>query len=390
MLSRFEALGAFLRAHRPIWGPRPFEGLPVPWEADHPEVGAWLDALSPERLDGDWIAGAPPCVAGWAEAAAEVARCAPLPRGEAIEISVGARRRVPGRKVAQIEAFAATVRGAGLGTRPVLDWCAGKGHLGRALCRHTRASLLAIEWDEALCEQGRARCAHEGLDAEFACLDATSPEAAARLRDEHAVVALHACGDLHAALLRAVAERPVALLALAPCCYNKAGVKRGEPLSRAGAAMGLRLRPSDLDLIHREQVVARGRDRRRAWQSMAWRLGFDRLQRDLGGAGYRTMPSFPKAWLSLPFADFCERFAATDDLLLPAGLDSTPYEARGWALLDRVRARDAVRGLFRPALEQWLILDRAMVLVEAGLQVQVGTFCERSMTPRNTMILARR
>ena len=37
---------------------------------------------------------------------------------------------VPGRKRAQIEAFAAHLPAAGL---PLLEWCAGKGHLGRRL-----------------------------------------------------------------------------------------------------------------------------------------------------------------------------------------------------------------------------------------------------------------
>ena len=36
----------------------------------------------------------------------------------------------------------------------------------------------------------------------------------------------------------------------------------------------------------------------------------------------------------------------------------------------------------------WLVLDLALGLEEAGFEVQVGTFCDRELTPRNLMVLA--
>ncbi len=35
-------------------------------------------------------------------------------------------------------------------------------------------------------------------------------------------------------------------------------------------------------------------------------------------------------------------------------------------------------------------MDVALGLEEAGFEVDVGTFCPRSLTPRNLMVLARR
>lgn len=448
----FAALTEVLRAHRAVWGPRPFEGPPMAWEAEHPDVAAFVDGLPVEAFDAfdaSWVTpDAPATLRAWAAQAAEHAALPLLSAERPTPLPTAAQRGLPGRKVSQIEHFLSAVEGAGLGRpvgegaaggrstvedadrgqptvgrahlgrvevegadggRPavesadperragddargiVVDWCAGKGHLGRALCARHGARLLAIEWDAALCADGRLRSAREDVDAEFACLDARGPEAAARLGPGQIVVALHACGDLHSALLRAAAARGVEAVVLAPCCYNKAGAERGHALSTAGAAANLGLTPADLDLVHREQVVARGRDRRRAWQSMAWRLGFDLLQRDVRAVDrYRPMRAFPNAWLTLPFADFCRRFAAVDALELPPDLDPTPYEARGWARLAQVRPRDAVRGLFRPTLEAWLVLDRALFLAERGFEVQVGRFCPRALTPRNAVVIARR
>ena len=65
-------------------------------------------------------------------------------------------------------------------------------------------------------------------------------------------------------------------------------------------------------------------------------------------------------------------------------------EADGWRRLAEVRNLELVRGLFRRPLELWLVLDRALFLAENGYRVEVGTFCESALTPRNLMVLAER
>ena len=384
--ARFDALTALLRRQRPLWGPRPFVQLPVSWEAGFPEVAAWLDAAEAEV----GFADAPPTLRAWAEEAEALGALPPLSVREAAPLPLRATRGVPGRKLSQIEHFAAATLAAWPpDATTVVDWCAGKGHLGRGLCHHTGAALRALEWDPALAAQGEARCAAEGVRADFRCLDARTPEAGALLEPAQQVVALHACGDLHAALLRAAVSRPVAGLALAPCCYNRAAPDRGHALSAAGRAADLPLDGDDLDLIHRDDVVARDVERRRAHQTRAWRLGFDLLQRALSGHdAYRTMAPFPVSWLALSFPEFCGRFATLGGVHLPEEVEVAPYEAAGWARFEAVRRRDRVRNLFRAPLEAWLVLDRALLLVEHGFEVEVGTFCPRTVTPRNAMIRA--
>jgi hypothetical protein len=48
-----------------------------------------------------------------------------------------------------------------------------------------------------------------------------------------------------------------------------------------------------------------------------------------------------------------------------------------------------VRLKFQPYLERWLLLDRAVFLQEQGYEVSLKAFCERELTPRNTLINAR-
>ncbi|MCB9547920.1 MAG: methyltransferase [Myxococcales bacterium] len=390
--DRLWQLGRYLETHHALWHDRAFVQRPVSWEAAEPALVAWLDAqptalfLAPDRA---WLAEAPPVARRWA---AEADALAALPALSAAPTPLRGfgTLGLPGRKLSQIEHFAAPVRDRWPRPTRITDWCAGKGHLGRALCHHTGAALQALEWQEALCAAGRVECERVGVAAHFACVDVRDAAAAALLAPDDLVVALHACGGLHTALLRAVVERGAAGLALAPCCYNQPSPDRGRPLSRAAAAVGLRIDDNDLDLLHRQPANASQGTLRRSRQNQHWRLAFDALQRQATGVdAYRPMPPFPDPWLALPFDAFCARFAELEGIELPAHLRPDDFLAEGEAAWRATVARDAVRSLFARPLEAWLVLDRACYLEEAGYAVEVGTFCDRTLTPRNAIILAR-
>ncbi|MGH8408917.1 MAG: SAM-dependent methyltransferase, partial [Pseudomonas sp.] len=104
---------------------------------------------------------------------------------------------------------------------------------------------------------------------------------------------------------------------------------------------------------------------------------------------YLPTPSLPASWLAKPFADYCRELAALKGLST-GEQDWSALEAQGWQRLAQVRNLELVRGLFRRPLEMWLVLDRALFLEENGYRVQVGSFCETPLTPRNLMLLAER
>ena len=66
---------------------------------------------------------------------------------------------MPGRKQGQIEAFTGCLPPH---QGPYLEWCAGKGHLGRLVSLHRGAEILSLEWQGALCEDGRRLAARDG------------------------------------------------------------------------------------------------------------------------------------------------------------------------------------------------------------------------------------
>lgn len=390
--ERLPALTELLQQYGYLWRPQPFVEPVLGWQATHPELATWLDGLSDAEV-GDlalpWLDRAPLWLQQVAQRARDLAALPDLALGPPRPLGADASRRIPGRKVRQIEGFCRAVQPR-LPREPALvDWCAGKSHLGRQLARLSGGTLLALERDAVLVQAGQAECDHLGLRARFVQANVLGPTTAEILSHDQWLVALHACGDLHAALLAAAVARGVAGVALAPCCYN---LTRGElARSTRGRLQQLELTQTDLDLLHREPLVAAGSDLVRAQQEQAWRLGFDELQRTVTGSGtYRTMPPFPRPWLRLPFAQFCQQFAALDGLELPRDCTWSHHEAAGWRRLAQVQRRELVRGLFRAPLEAWLVLDRAQALAEAGYRVQVGTFCAREVTPRNLLILAER
>ncbi|MEZ4464018.1 MAG: methyltransferase [bacterium] len=354
--------------------------------ARRPATDAFLTAGRP------WLEAAPDTASRRWAAEAEALAALPALSENPLSIKGFGTLGVPGRKHRQIEHFAAPVHQRWPAPTRITDWCAGKGHLEAGLSHVTggKAPGPGVAGGAVRGRPQRVR-ARRGR-ATFACVDVRAPEAAGLLAADDVVVALHACGGLHTALLRAVVARGAAGLALAPCCYNQPSPDRGRPLSPRGAAVGLALDENDLDLLHRQAANASQGTLRRSRQNQQWRLSaFDALYRQASGVdAYRPMPPFPEPWLVLPFAEFCRRLAALEGLHLPDHLRPDDFLAEGEAAWRATVARDAIRGLFARPLETWLVLDRARFLAEAGYVVEAGTFCDRTLTPRNALILARK
>ncbi|MBJ2246344.1 methyltransferase [Pseudomonas haemolytica] len=387
--ARFKALDEFLIEHQGLWRPRPFTQLQLPWETEHPELSQWLRQRSLAEAEASHSQPHElPAPAPFPQLAAQALRLSAVDKLPTHTLEAARHRLnvdVPGRKWQQIEAFGAALNFA---QTPVhwLDWCAGKGHLGRRLLQPGQ-QLTCLEHDPALIASGQALSDHHGLVANHRLQDVMTDMA---INPEHTPVALHACGDLHVRLLQLASAAGCKQLALAPCCYNRISADRYQALSAAGRASLLQLSIDDLGLPLSETVTAGNRVRQQRDTSMARRLGFDRLQRQLRGCDeYLPTPSLPAGWLDKPYADYCRELASLKGLSTGEH-DWAALEAHGWRRLAEVRNLELVRGLFRRPLEMWLVLDRALFLTEQGYNVEIGSFCESTLTPRNLMVLAAR
>ncbi len=431
LAAQFNLLDKLLEQSRPLWQVRAFEARELPWQAQFPRLAACLwaldddildaldaeqsvlvDALSPalkqdlRDLDLHWdlslLTQSLSC---------EPSLCKELATSSsAIEFTELAHfsAHIKGRKWEQITAFVQHLPDSGL---PVLEWCAGKGHLGRLIAKSRGVDVLSLEWQAMLCEEGQAFADKWQLSQRFICADAFTihsklhqPESTfdnpylASDQNEGAVnpfkrqqqaVALHACGDLHVRLLQLAAAAGTQALAISPCCYHLIQASHYQGLSCLAKRSALNLSRHDLQLPLQQSLIASPKQQALRHQEIAWRLGFDALQRHCRGVdAYLPLPSIKQSQLSGHFTDFCRWAAQQKAVDLPVDTDFEVWLEIGLQRQRLTRRIDLAAHLFRRALEQWLILDRCSFLQENGYRVTVEEFCANSVTPRNALILA--
>lgn len=388
--KRFAQLTTILKNHEALWRPLPFHLPELPWEAYYPALTAALDVLDERTLAS--LEGDHDALLDWL--CAHIPELAPIPKIDSMpplpaqqhEYPRAFERDIPGRKWQQVTAFTACLERP---DGPVLEWCAGKAHLGRAICQRFGTPVTALEWRPTLCVAGNEKSRQLRLDVRVEPCDVMSAEAKHYARRTCHAVALHACGDLHRRLIETVAEHRLESLHLSPCCYHLTASAQYQPFSRAARDSALTLSRDDCRLAVQETVTAPAVTSQRRQKKNAWRLGFDTLQRQLRGVDhYLPLPPLPDGIFAGSFADFCHHAAGLKSIELPHKVDWQRFEQQGWQRQWRVSRMELPRHGFRRALELWLVLDRALYLEQRGYKVTVGTFCERHLTPRNLLIRA--
>jgi len=397
--QRLVAIAVALDEAAPLWRPRPFVADP-PWTALYPEVVAWCEALTAdevvrieraERLPED----APRLMRAWEARLAALTTLTVSTGGAGVGAGVGVgvgERRVPARKSDQVAAFMGCIERAGIatGVGAVLDWCGGKGHLGRALGAHLRVPVTVLERQSRYAFEACELAERAGVSLRFEAADALAAPAGL-MGPGVLAVGLHACGELGSRLVEHALREGVHTVALAPCCLHKVrGLReRGyEPLSQLGRAHDPRLDHESLRLATADEVVARPSLQAARRRENAWRMAFDTLARTAGRATYTPLGTMTEALRHRDFASFATEVATTHKIALPAHWDAGAAEAAGWQRSERARAFGLVRGLFKRTIELWCALDRSAQLEEAGFSVELVVFAPRATTPRNLLLLA--
>jgi hypothetical protein len=371
---------------RCFWSPRPFCAEP-PWLERESSLVAWLLARSENDLEA-------------LEPSLEVARetiharlgalvrdgmalaqLDPLP-ARTIPPSGARAYGVPARKWIQLQSFVPRLVPA-----TFVDWCAGKGHLGRTIASSWSLSGTALEIDPRLVRAGEMLAARQRVALDFRSVDVHDPALDTSIVRDRSLVALHACGDLGDRALQVASAAGAKHVAWAPCCFHR-GRARFEPWARESQVLG-QLTAEELRLPTTDETVASPRTRWLRRTAMAYRLGLDHLRAEASGeAAYASLPSVSDSWLRDGFETFCRRMAARFAVPLPRAPDWQHAERIGRERTGRARRLGLVRAAFRRPLEVWLALDRAVWLADGGFAVEVGTFCERAITPRNVLVSA--
>lgn len=386
--ARFTELQALLAEHEALWRPSPFHVRRPAWRERWPALAATVDSLDTAAVDAlhqdplacrDVLREALPILTEFDR----LCDVAPLPERTLPPSDTHFDWAIPGRKRQQIEAFAAHAPRA---QAPLLEWCAGKGHLGRRLAQADGVPVSSLEIDAALCREAEKLAARAGVAQTALCADALGADVQLHPAGRE-VVALHACGELHRSLVRNATHAQARAYRIAPCCYHLGAEAGYRPLGRDAA---LALTADTLRLAVTETVTAPRHARRRLARDQAWKLGFVALRNALEGETERPFRPVPASWLKADFPAFCAALAEREGLRLPAQIDWEHWQASGERRRGEVRRHELVRHAFRRPLELWLVLDLALGLEEAGFDVRIGSFCDRALTPRNLLVLAQR
>ncbi|WP_456295934.1 SAM-dependent methyltransferase [Vibrio sp. AK197] len=395
MQNRLAFLDAFLIQHQTLWRFEPFQlsrHPAYPWQGSHHELCQWLDRLSFPEVDA-LLASEADLLRHLAPYIQDLQQAAKYTEFATIHSALPALSSVldngiPGRKLSQIQALSAHALSSSFGDS-WLEWCAGKGFLGRQLCVHSLKPVLSLEYQQGLCDAGETLVNTLGITGQqFQQIDVLSEEVDAFVQPSQHAVALHACGDLHQTLLRKVVERGLVATTISPCCYHLTASESYQPLSGYGQASSLNLTRQELRIPLQQIVTGGERVKRHRQQEMIFRLGFDELLRaELGYQQYLPIPSIKKSLLSQGFEAFCRWAAEQKDLTL-RNQQFEHYQQLGQQRFERMEKLSLVQSAFKRILEVWLVLDKALYLQEHGYQVAVNVFCSREVTPRNLVIQA--
>lgn len=306
-------------------------------------------------------------------------------------------------------------------TTQVLEWCAGKGHLGRLIAFEQQLSsqeswnnptsnklpldkphkipaqkqcykITSLEWQQILCEKGQQQAEKYQLPQHFIHGDAFSVEAGQLLTEQTHAIALHACGDLHCQLIHHAGQQKAKSVLIAPCCYHLIRAEHYQPLSLQAQQSDIQLSKQDLKIPLQETVTGGQRIGNLRDIELQWRMAFDELQRELQQCNqYQPLPTLPKNLLTGEFKYFIHWAVENRQLNIAVDkLNLDFYLEKGQQRVQQIRRMELVQHLFRRPLELWLVLDRAMALEEAGFHVELTEFCQKNLTPRNILIKAYR
>jgi hypothetical protein len=394
MQSKFQTIDTFLVTHQSLWRFEAFlqcfDGVSL-WQQQYPRLHQWLENLSIEEIeqlknDTDELINQ---LSHLIPELGLIPQLISLPSTQysLLERNLALEAGIPGRKLSQIKALGQSVLKQHHG-HEWLEWCSGKGYLGRILAFNSKQPVVSFEYQQALCESGQSEAAHLDLPMTFVQGDAFESESAQVFHSDQHAVALHACGDLHVRLMHNAAAAKTKALSFSPCCYHLTHHDTYQAQSSLGQNSELRLTKQELRIPLQETVTGGERVKRHRQQEMSFRLGLNALLREeLGFSEYMPVPSIKKSMLSEGFEAFCLWAAEQKGILLPK-VNFAHYEKVGTQYFWQMERLSLVQQSFRRLLEIWLVLDKAMFLQEKGYHVDLSEFCNRKDTPRNILIHA--
>jgi SAM-dependent methyltransferase len=390
ILDHFEAASAVLASVRDVVHERAVGREPPRWCEARGWTTLLRDMSDAVVLDaerdglGALLAAMPDAPASLTALARDVARIVDLPVAASVAADAVSARRASPRKRQQVAAFAALVTQVSMGTSRVVDIGSGHGHLTRHLA--AELGLEAEGWEHDAARVAVAKALTQDERARFVTTDVR--EGARDLRASDLVVGLHACGALGDLAAQATIAAG-ASLALVGCCLQKRdgdrrslGDATNDSLTLGHAALGLgNVRDGD------EGIEA---DLAARTASRVNRMALAALLLEAG----QTMPhggemrGINRRRANGTLADLVTAAFAVRGLPVPSTEKQSRAAREAHAAYAYQRRWELPRTMLARAIEVWVALDRAALLVRAGYTCEVKVLFPARVSPRNIALLA--
>jgi hypothetical protein len=394
MKHHFTSLNSLLLTYQDLWRFEPFlqsVDEQLPWILQYPQLCQWLYSLTYEQIDA-YKADSESLLTAITRVLPELAaikknsQLAKLTLS-GLNLERGVESGVPGRKLEQVVSMGEAALKQHEG-QEWLEWCSGKGFLGRILASQSQQQVTSFEFQQALCDAGQSEANKQKLPMTFIQGDALAESAKRAMNSRQHAVALHACGDLHVSLIKKASNAQLPAMTISPCCYHLIEGENYQPLSSLGQSSELTLSKAELRIPLQETVTGGERVKRHRFEEMSFRLGLDLLLRQACGfEHYLPIPSIKKSSLADGFQSFCLWATKKKQIELPE-VDFLHFQQLGEQRYWHMERLSLVQQVFRRSLELWLVLDKSLYIEEQGYQVDIVEFCAKEVTPRNILICA--
>lgn len=380
---QFDYLDHFLISNKHLWQLQAFHHCILPFE--QPQLCDSLNQLDQTQLQN--LQQSPEELHKFLKPflAAEVPQLTFIQRHDHLPLSYQQQRFISEQKQQQIGSMGFWQPAK----KAVVEWCAGKGHLGRFLADEKQCNVLSIEYNEELCQQGQILADKQQLNIEYLHKDVHCADIENISKRYPSAQALHACGDLHLSLIKSCDN--FEHLTIVPCCYHLTEQENYHPISEYAQKSQLQLHKSDLSLCVKEVVTGSAKTAIKNDQKILWRMAFNAWYKEsYNDNEYLSLPTIKDSQLSQGVECFFIWAAKKKSLTLSDNIDYEAYLEQGATRLQTIRRIEVVQHFFKPFIEQWLNIDKAIFLQEHGFDVDVFECWPKHISPRNTMLVAKR
>lgn len=317
--------------------------------------------------------------------------------------------KVSGKKMHEIQRIISALSHLGIKKNDhFIEIGGGKGHLSRILCLYHGLNATSLDTNayfQELGEKRRDKYPHpEGAGELNFILHTFGDKAPETIKREEELfskiphsLGLHTCGPLAIEHLRKSSQQEAFLNF--GCCYMKCDPERDTNLSHFSQREGIHLSKFALTLASRGHTKINLNDfllkKRVKYFRSALHLWMVARQEELGlppefvtvgSAHAREYRKTFGEYALLKLTPFKEVLGQIDEEELEAFFQQKETQEK----LDAIYWSNMIRWRFGRILEKYLLLDRALSLVEQGEEVEVYQFFEEELSPRNIGLFKRK